>query len=128
MRIVPGDGRTSGCPNQVPIVAHGGWEVCDAAHRAFVMKKSRVHSAGLTAGAFGVESSCPIFATKFRHALLEVLAPSPGKASAFPPSQLRKESTMKRSLLAFTAALLLLCAPLFWAKLFHLDSDPNLDR
>ncbi len=35
---------------------------------------------------------------------------------------------MKRSLLAFTAALLLLCAPLFWAKLFHLDSDPNLDR
>ena len=34
-----GDGRTSGCPNEISIVAHGGWDVCDGAHRSFVMKK-----------------------------------------------------------------------------------------
>jgi hypothetical protein len=26
--------------NQILILAHGGWEVCDGAHRRFVMKKS----------------------------------------------------------------------------------------
>jgi hypothetical protein len=36
-----GDGHTSRCPNQISIVAHGGWEVCDGAHRWFVMKKVR---------------------------------------------------------------------------------------
>jgi hypothetical protein len=38
-RAVLGDGRTSGCPNEISIVAHGGWDVCDGAHRSFVMKK-----------------------------------------------------------------------------------------
>jgi len=28
-RAVLGDGHTSGCANQVPIVAHGGLDVCD---------------------------------------------------------------------------------------------------
>ena len=29
------------CPNQKPIVASGGWEVCDVGHRWFVMKEGR---------------------------------------------------------------------------------------
>ena len=36
-----GDGHTSGCSDQIAIIAHGGLEVCDGAHRWFVTKKIR---------------------------------------------------------------------------------------
>ena len=36
-----GDGHTSGCSDQIAIIAHGGLGVCDGAHRWFVMKKVR---------------------------------------------------------------------------------------
>jgi hypothetical protein len=35
------------CPNQGYIVASGGLEVCDAAHRCFVMKEGRSQIAGV---------------------------------------------------------------------------------
>jgi len=35
------DRHTSGCADQVFIIAHGGLGVCDGAHRWFVMKKVR---------------------------------------------------------------------------------------
>ncbi len=47
-RAVLGERRTFGCPNQIFIIANNGMEVCDGAHRLFVMKKtadrSRRHS------------------------------------------------------------------------------------
>jgi len=36
-----GDGHTFAFSNPIVIIAHGGWEVCDAAHSGFVMKKVR---------------------------------------------------------------------------------------
>ena len=38
-RAVLGDGHTSGCTNQMAILALGGLEVCDDGHRLDVMKK-----------------------------------------------------------------------------------------
>jgi hypothetical protein len=35
------DRHTSGCADQVFIIARGGVDVCDGAHRCFVMKKGR---------------------------------------------------------------------------------------
>src|SRR5208337_5239283 len=38
-----GDGHTSSCSDQIAIIAHGGLEVCDGAHKWFVTKEiSRV--------------------------------------------------------------------------------------
>jgi len=47
-----GDGHTSGFFDPIIIIAHGGLEVCDGAHRSFVMKKvtraiARVRRKGL---------------------------------------------------------------------------------
>lgn len=39
LRAVSGDGRTSGLFDPIVIIARGGREVCDRAHRRFVMKK-----------------------------------------------------------------------------------------
>jgi hypothetical protein len=38
LRTVSGDGRRSGFFDPNFIIARGGWEVCDGAHRRFVMK------------------------------------------------------------------------------------------
>src|ERR1019366_7780562 len=46
-RAVLGNGTPLPCPNQSSIVASGGWEVCDAAHRCFVMKEGRSQIAGV---------------------------------------------------------------------------------
>ena len=38
-RAVLGNGHTLNCPNQILIIAHGEFAVCDSAHSGFVMKK-----------------------------------------------------------------------------------------
>jgi hypothetical protein len=37
LRTVSGDGRPSGFFDPIVIIARAGWEVCDGAHRRFVM-------------------------------------------------------------------------------------------
>jgi len=46
-RAVLVERHTSELPQSVAIVAHGGLEVCDGAHRCFVMKKLHVRFAGV---------------------------------------------------------------------------------
>src|SRR5271157_3853001 len=59
-----GDGHTSGCSDQIAIIAHGGLGVCDGAHRWFVTKEiSRVPHPSFFEGWDSAPTACDLSLT-----------------------------------------------------------------